>query len=476
MTFNNKVILRGGDILMWDHVILNGTIVTGNETFKGNIYVKDGKISAITNEILNGEAKEITDATDLMVLPGLMDTHVHSRDGGAKEKEDFFHSTQAAAAGGLTTIFEMPNAIPAVTNVERLNAQLKNLTPKAHVDFGMWGLCLGDLNKNDIEELNKAGVVAFKFFWGYAVNSETYQLVYNYDPTAKDVIPPLRDGEVYKIFENVYKTGKLLAIHAENADLMETLTQRVKDEGDFTYEGLLRARPNIAEETIVNTAITFSKATGTRLHILHASTKEGLKRVEDAKKEGLNVTVETCPHFLFLNNEDYQRVGPKMKVYPPVKYREDQEKLWEGVKNKSISLVCSDHAPHTAQQKDGALWDIPSGMCGVETLAPMMIDAAGRERISLNEVVQLLSENPAKLFGLYPNKGSMEIGTDADFTLVDMNMTHVIKEEELHSISKVTPFDGYETKGYPVGTIVRGRTVMKYGEIVSEPFGKFIPV
>ena len=163
---------------MWDHVIQNGTIVTGTDSYKANIYVKDGKIAAITSETLPGEAKEITDATNLMVLPGLMDTHVHSRDGGAKEKEDFYHSTQAAAAGGLTTIFEMPNAIPAITNVERLNQQIDNLTPKAHVDFAMWGLCLGDLNKDDIQELNKAGVVAFKFFWGYANNSETYKLVY----------------------------------------------------------------------------------------------------------------------------------------------------------------------------------------------------------------------------------------------------------------------------------------------------------
>jgi len=468
--------IKGGDILNWDHVIINGTIVTGSETYKGNVYVKDGKISAITSEVLQGEAKETTDASGLMVLPGLMDTHVHSRDGGAKEKEDFFHSTQAAAAGGLTTIFEMPNAIPAITNVDRLNEQLENLTPKAHVDFGLWGLCLGDLNRNDLEELSKAGIVAFKFFWGYAINSETYQLVYNYDPSAKDVIPPLRDGEVYKIFEQVAKTEKLLAIHAENADLMETLTQRVKDEGDYTYEGLLRARPNIAEETIVNTAIAFSKATGARLHVLHASTKEAVKKVAEAKKEGLDVTVETCPQFLFLSNEDYDKIGPKMKVYPPVKYKSDQEGLWEGVKNETISLICSDHAPHTAEQKDGALWDIPAGMCGVETLAPLMIDAASRGVITLNEVVRLLSENPAKLFGIYPQKGSMEVGTDADFTLVDMNKSHVIHEKNLHSISKVTAFDGFEIKGYPVGTIVRGRTVMKNGEIVSEPFGKFIPV
>jgi allantoinase len=460
--------------MKWDHIIYNGTIATSKDIYEGNIYIKDGKIAAITTEDLGGDSRETTDAKGLYILPGLMDTHVHSRDGGAPEKEDFFHSTKAAAAGGLTTIFEMPNAVPAITNVENLNKQLENLTPKAHVDFAMWGLCLGELNNKDLSKLNEAGVIAFKFFWGYAVNSETYQLVYNYDPNATNIIPPLRDGEVYKIFEEVSKTGKLIAIHAENADLMETLTDRVKKEGDFTYEGLLRARPNLAEETIVQTAISFAKNTDTRLHILHVSAKESIDLCRRAQKEGYPVTMETCPHFLFINNEDYGKLGPKMKVYPPIKYKEDQEKLWEGIQDGIISSICSDHAPHTAKQKDGELWDIPSGMCGVETLAPLMIDAVSKGKININQLVALLSENPAKLFGIYPKKGSLQLGTDADITLVDMYKRHTIREEELHSVSKVTAFDGFEIQGMPVKTIVRGKTVMEDGKIVSEPFGEFI--
>lgn len=458
----------------WDHIIYNGTIATSKDIFKGNIYIKNGKIAAITSEDLGGNATEITDASGLYVLPGLIDTHVHSRDGGAPEKEDFFHSTQAAAAGGLTTIFEMPNAIPAITNTKNLKSQIENLIPKAHVDFAMWGLCLGDLNNDDLVSLNEAGVIAFKFFWGYAVNSETYQLVYNYDPSATNIIPPLRDGEVYKIFEEVSKTGKLIAIHAENADLMEMLTARVKKEKDFTYDGLLRARPNLAEATIVQTAISFAKDTNTRLHILHASAKESVVLAKQAQNDGYPITIETCPHFLFINSEDYEKIGPKMKVYPPVKYKDDQEKLWEGINENVISLVCSDHAPHTAKQKDGELWDIPAGMCGVETLAPMMIDAVSKGKITIHQLVSLLSENPAKLFGLYPQKGSLLIGTDADITIVDMNKSYTIKEENLHSVSKVTAFDGFEIQGMPVGTIVRGKTVMKDGEIICEPFGKFI--
>ena len=460
--------------MKWDHIIKNGTIVTAEDMFKGHIYVKDGKIAAITSEDFGGDANEITDASGLYVLPGLIDTHVHSRDGGAPEKEDFFHSTQAAAAGGLTTIFEMPNAIPAVINVKNMKEQLDNLTPKAHVDFAMWGLCLGDLNKYDLLPLKEAGVIGFKFFWGYAINSETYQLVYNYDPSATNIIPPLKDGEVYEIFEKVAETGKIISIHAENADLMETLTNRVKKAGDLTYEGLLNARPNLAEETIVQTAISFAKNTNAKLHILHASAKETVDLVEQAQKAGYPITAETCPHYLFVNNDDYEKIGPMMKVYPPIRHKEDQEKLWEGINENIISLVCSDHAPHTAEQKDGALWDIPSGMCGVETLAPLMIDSVNKGKITIHQLVSLLSENPSKLFGLYPQKGSLQVGTDADITLVDMNKKHTIRKEELHSVSKITAFDGFEIEGMPVGTIVRGKTVMKNGEIVSKPFGKFI--
>ena len=202
--------------MKWDHIIRNGTIVTTQDAYQANIYVKNGKIAAITKEELGGDACEETNADGLYVLPGLMDVHVHSRDGGGPLKEDFFHSTQAAAVGGLTTIFEMPNAIPAICNVENFHKQLENLKPKAHVDFAMWGLCLGKLNNKELIPLSEAGVIGFKFFWGYAVNSTTYQLVYNYDPKATDVIPPLRDGEVFEIFEEVAKTGKLIGIHTEN--------------------------------------------------------------------------------------------------------------------------------------------------------------------------------------------------------------------------------------------------------------------
>lgn len=458
----------------WDHVVKNGTLVYANEMVQANIYIKDGLISAVTKDELKGTADQETDAEGCYVLPGLIDVHIHSRDPGATYKEDFFHSTRAAAAGGITTVFEMPNTSIPVNNVENFHKQVNHLKSKAHVDFALWGICLGRLNLDDIQALSEAGVIAFKFFWGYAVHKETYQLIYNYKPGMKDVIPPFHDGEVYDIFREVAKTGKLLAIHAENNDLVQHLTKQVEESGLKDYDTLLKGRPNLAELTTVQTGIAFAKNAGTRLHILHVSTKEATELVKLTQAEGYPITAETCPHYLYLTNEDFESIGTQMKVYPPVKYKADQQKLWEGLREQVISLVCSDHAPHTEEEKEGDLWSIPAGMCGVETLAPLMIHAVNEGKITLKQLAQLLSENPAKLFGIYPKKGSLQVGTDADLTIIDLNKKHVIKRENLHSKGRVTAYDGFKIKGVPVATIVRGKTIMKDGKIVSEPNGRLV--
>ena len=179
---------------MYDLLIKNGTVVTSENTGIKHIYIREEKIVAVTSELLEESAKRTIDATGLYVYPGFIDTHVHSRDGGSTHKEDFYHSTKAAAAGGITTIFEMPNAVPAVVDKESFEKQKANLLSKANVDFAMWGLCIGSLNNDKLQELAECGVGAFKFFWGYAIDKKTYSLIYNYDPESQDVIPPFDDG------------------------------------------------------------------------------------------------------------------------------------------------------------------------------------------------------------------------------------------------------------------------------------------
>ncbi|MCQ2009564.1 allantoinase AllB [Sporolactobacillus sp. STSJ-5] len=458
----------------WDYVIKNGTIVTPHETYQAHIYINDGKIAAISKQPLDGEATRETDATGQYILPGLIDVHVHSRDPGPTYKEDFFTSTQAAAAGGITTIFDMPNTTPPTRDAASFHAQVANLTPKAHVDFGIWGIALGPMNNAQLPELHEAGVIGFKYFWGYAVNKNTFQLTYNYEPGMTDVLPPLSDGEVYEIFQNVAKTGQVLAIHGEDSSLIQVLTEQVKKASRTDYNALLDGRPNLAEEVTVQMGTSFSRASGAKLHVLHVTTAEAADAIRRAQAQGAPVSAETCPHYLFLSNEDYPKVGQVMKIYPPVKYEKDKEALWQAISDGTITIVSSDHAPHTPEEKAGSLWEIPAGMPGTETMAPLMLNAVNEGKLSLQKLTALMAENPAKRFGLYPQKGSLEVGTDADITIVDMNKEATIKAANLHSKSKVTAYDGWRVKGVPVETIVRGETVMKNGEIVHKPLGQVI--
>ena len=458
----------------WDHIIKNGQIITANESYHGNIYIKNGIIEAITNEVLPGSSKEITDVKNCYVLPGLMDTHIHSRDPGSTYKEDFYHSTLAAAAGGITSVFEMPNTNPPVNNTENFYKQIENLSSKANVDFGVWGICLGDLNIKDIYPLYDAGVIGFKFFWGYAIKNDTYELVYNFDPNMNNIIPPLDDGEVYNIFKEVSNTGKVLAIHAENNELIYRLTNEIQEKKQTDYEALINSRPDLAELTTIQTGIAFAEDTKAKLHILHLTSKKGVEAVKKAQEKNSLITSETCPQFLFLDANDYDKIGPMMKVYPPVKYRKDQLSLWDHINNGTITSVCSDHAPHTEEEKDGGLFDIPAGMCGVETIVQLMLNAVNERKITLQQLVALMSTNPAKQFDIYPKKGSLEIGTDADITIVDMEKEFLIEKEKLHSKSKVTAFDRFKGKGKAITTIVRGNTIVKNEKVISDRQGTWI--
>ena len=461
--------------MKWDHIIKNGTIVTATETYKADIYVKDGKIAAITSENLGDDAVEVTDAAGKYVLPGFIDTHCHSRDGykGAHYKEDFFHSSSAGAASGITTIYEMPNCNPAVYNVDRMNDLIECITPKAHTDFGVWGLCLGDLNDEEIPKLAEAGVVGFKFFWGYAISKE-YQLIYNYEEGMKDVIPPLDMGQVYKIFRTVAKTGKMVGIHAENFDIIKQLTAEVVASGDKSYDAMLRARPPFSETTIIESAISLSRELGTRLHILHLAAGDGVDLIRIAQAEGLNVTVETCAQYLALTNVEAAKLGSVVKGYPPIRTKYDQDKLFNGLMDGTLSFIASDHAPHSPEEKAADIWNAPAGAATIETMPLVLIDMVSQGKMTLNKLVQVLSEKPAKMYGTYPVKGAMLPGADADFVVLDMDKEYVFHQEDMHSRTKMSPYDGWTFKGKPVKTILRGMTTAENGQIVGGPKGHFV--
>ncbi|SDI55794.1 allantoinase AllB [Natribacillus halophilus] len=453
---------------MYDVKIENGYLVTSQETFPGTLFIQDGKVAAVTAPGSNEQAREVIDASGQYVLPGLIDTHVHSRDPGPTHKEDFATSTRAAAAGGITTVFEMPNTTPPVRDAASFDAQVQNLQPKAAVNFGLWGICLGPLNRADFVDMHRKGVIGFKYFWGYGIHRETFQLYYNVSEDSEEIIQPYDDGEVYAMMKEVANTGQLFAVHAENHELIRRLGEE-KDPDDDSYQALLASRPGVAEQLTVETGLTLAKAAGVHFHVLHVSAAESVAAVRRAKAAGQRVSVETCPHYLFLNEEDYETVGKDMKIFPLVKTAADQKAIWEGVNDGTITVVCSDHAPHTEEEKyEGKLSEIPAGMCGVETMVPLMLNVVNEGKLTLNRLVALMSENPAHLYGIAERKGTFTPGSDGDVTIVDMAKTGTIQKEALHSKSKISAYDGRSIRGWPVRTVVSGRTVMQDGEIVNE--------
>lgn len=453
---------------MYDSGLLNGWVV-GDEIRKANIYVQDGRIAEVTPEVR--PARTARDVTGLYVLPGCIDPHCHFRDPGAEDKEDFRTGTQAAAAGGVTTVLDMPNTNPPVMKGEDVTRKLSYFRPKAYVDYGVWGLSLGDINLGQLSAMKKAGAAAIKFFWGYAINKRNYSLVYNYTEGQHDIIPPLDDGEVYAIFRQIAANHQILAIHAENSELIHRLTKEVMQTGRRDYRALLDSRPALAEVLTVGTAIAMAAHTGARLHVLHVTSKEGVELIRQAKAKGLPVTAETCPQYLFLSADDYERLGPVMKVYPPVKEKEDQQALWQGLLDGTIDFVASDHAPHRIEEKQGDLFQIPSGMCGVESMLPLLLGEVSRGRITLPFVTRVLAGHTAAIYQM-KHKGVIAPGYDADLVLVDMQREKAIRNEDLHSKQPLTAFAGKWIKGWPVSTYLRGRRIVENGRILGEPSGR----
>ncbi len=454
--------------------ITNATIVTPSGRFSADIVCQDGTIEALAEPGRGGGADDSVDATGKLVFPGFIDPHVHSRDPGLTEKEDFAHSTRAAAAGGITTICEMPNAVPPVADVHTFHDRAAQHSEVASVDFGLWALALGVENLEEIPRLVEAGVVGVKLFWGYALNRATKQLVYNLaDEPPENLILPPGNGEVFELFKAVAAAGGLLAAHCEDRGLIEA-SQRALGHDLERYEDLLAARPDAAEATAIATAVEFARATGCRFHVVHISSARGVEIVRQAQRAGISITAETCPQYLTLSDEDYSQIGPMMKVYPPIRRVADRDAIWRGVLDGTVGSVGSDHAPHTVEEKMRSLAAQPAGCVGVETLAPLMLNEMLRGRISAERLAWVCSESTARLYGLYPRKGAIQPGSDADFTIVDPDAEWRIDNARLHSKHNLSPWHGRRGRGRPVMGLLRGRVIMRDGEPAGEPSGRLV--
>ncbi len=445
-------------------VIRNGTLVTGASVEKADILCDDGIIAAITEPGRPvKDVDEVVDARGLLVFPGFIDPHVHSRDPGQQEKETFAHSTTAAACSGLTTILEMPNAIPPVTDADTFHGRAEEHAAVAAVDFGLWGLSLGHENLDDLAGLFEAGAVGVKVFWGYALDRKK-RLVYNAaDLPADEVIPPPDLGAVIAVLGEAARSDGLVAAHCEDPQVLAHAGRRT---GEITtYDDLLAARPAHAETAAVAAAIEAADLTGARFHVLHVAAARTVELVRRARRDGVRITAETCPHYLCLTEDDAP-AKPGMKVYPPIRSQADQDALWEGVRDGTITSLSSDHAPHAPQDKERPLGRQPAGMHGIETIVPLVLDAMSRGALTPKQVARVLSENTADLYGIAHRKGRIQVGRDADLTLVDPERPFTIDETALHTLHRRSVFHGYQGRGVAVASILRGRPLMRDGELV----------
>ncbi len=428
-----------------DLVINNGTLVTSDAAFAAAIAIKDGRILAIGADAAMPPAAETFDARGLHILPGAIDVHVHFRDPGYPHKEDWASGTAAAAFGGVTTVFDMPNTIPPTGDAATLAAKHAIAAQKACVDFGLYGL-LGDDTIGNVPALVEGGVIGFKLYMGNTFGK----------------IPSPSTGAMLEAFEVVAPTGKRISLHAETNSIMERRQERLMRAGRHDPMAHISSRPAVVAVEAVSRAAILAEWTGARIHILHISSAEELRPLREAKARGVDITGETGPHYLMLSTDDYEALGGIIRVNPPVREPRNHAPLWAALGDGTIDMIATDHAPHTPEEKTrNDIWAVDCGFPGVETQMPLMLTAVNEGRLSLTDYVRLSAANPAKTWGLYPRKGALQPGADADLAIVDLLRAHTIDDAALQSRSKITPWHGRRVKGLPLHTLVRGRFVMK---------------
>ncbi|MBE9604809.1 dihydroorotase family protein [Acetobacteraceae bacterium H6797] len=441
---------------MADLLITGGTVVNETGRFPADVAVKDGLIAFIGHPSLAPRAKRVLEAKGRFILPGAIDVHTHIREPGMTQKENWTTGTRAAAAGGVTTVFDMPNTDPPTWSLEALAEKQAAAEKQAHVNYGLYGL-LDERTLGNIEPLTKAGVIGFKLFLGNTTGN----------------LPAPNDGAVLEGFEILAGLGMRCSIHAENSPMLFWRERRMREAGrddDFAH---WCARADIVALESLGRAICLSEWTGARIHIVHESCARSVPVIREAKARGVPMTVETCPQFLFLAAEELTGQQAKIaRMNPPIREGAQREALLKALIDGTIDMIATDHAPHAMEEKQrDSIWDNACGFPGVETSMRLMLTLVDQGKMRLEDYVRMSSAAPARAFGLAGRKGVIQPGADADLVVVDVTKRAPILAEMLHSEkSRFTPYEGIETVGAPVATIVRGRVVMENG-LVAEAAG-----
>jgi len=445
-----------------DLILKGGKVATSTGVMEADVAVDGGKIFDISKATNLPDTDKVLNVNGLFILPGIVDAHVHVCDPGFI-RESFRTGTAAAAAGGVTTIIDMASSGQLRTSsVVMLNRKKEAAEREAFVDFGLYGGEIADeKDLVDIGELVRAGVVGFG------------EIMMCGD------MPVKNDEVLLEALRLISAAKSIAAVHAEDDSLLTTMKLRMMSRGRKDAAAFADARPNEAEQQAVAKALILSRRVNGKLHVCHLSTREGLESIRAARARGMRVTTEVCPHHLFLTRDSYGELGPLVITTPPLRTKHDAYALWNGLNDGTIDLIVSDHCAFKKKEKCVGLqdvWKTPPGVPGLETLALLMLGKGISEgKISLEKFVRASSENPAKILGLYPKKGALQKGADADMLVVDLHKQHKITAEDMKCVADYTPFEGWIVNAKHVMTIVRGRIVAEEGQIVGKMgYGKFV--
>lgn len=450
----------------FDLLIQNGKVILENEVVSKTIGICNGIIASIFDEDacdLTELATTVIDAKGCYILPGAIDTHTHVFEPGADYREDFETGTKAAASGGYTCIMEMPNSDPSVTSADTFLYKKSLAAPKAVVDYAIWAGAVAT-NLDNLQELKELGCVAFK---GFTLEA---------GPT----FPFLNIANQYEAMKKVAKLNRVLGFHAEDDTIIHFLKDKYSNR-PWTLELHEKARPFYAELSAINQIILFSRLTNCPVHICHLSIPEGAQLIAEAKKIGVDITVESCPHYFILDYENCSQYETYALIQPPLRDPERKEQMWKYLLDGTIDYMGTDHAPYAQADKepnDGNGWTVIGGAPSIDVALPLMFDEAVLKR-NMDPVAfaKVFSTNAAKRFGLYPRKGAIKIGADADLTILDPQASWIIDRTESFSKTKVTkfPYQNREVHAKIISTIVRGKVVYHNGKILAQPgYGKMI--
>ena len=443
-----------------DLIIKNGKIVTASDTYVADVGVKDGKIDTLGAELSPGSSTQVIDAKGKYIFPGGIDVHVHLQlpFSGTVSADDFENGTKAAACGGVTTVLDFAIQTKGKSIMDAVEARRAEADSKVCVDYGLHAAITdwNDRTQAEIKTVIDYGIPTFKMF-----------MIYKNEGWMAD------DGMLFNALEETAKLGGHIGVHAESVDILEMLIERyAKEKEKWGAYGHTLSRPCYTEEEAIIRAIKWAEVTGGQLYIVHMSTGEGTNAVAAARERGVNVYAETCPQYLLLDDEVFKgKNGHLYATCPQIKKPHDSERLWKGLADGDVQIIATDTCTFDTKQKaawNGDFRKIPFGLPGVETLLPLMYtEGVGKRGFSVNQLVSLVSTNPAKLFGMYPKKGTIAIGSDADIVVFDPEKKVTLKAENLQTNCDWSPFEGWNLTGYPTVTISRGEIVAQDGKFTG---------